>query len=123
MKLVEIHKDKRGYTHTIEDTNLGCPEITLFYTKKGYARGGCVHRYTDEWFSVISGEVNLVYGDILVRMETGMTVGIPKGIPHYFVSKTDSVILEWGCSPEEKKEKNETFRNIVNQINDSADRT
>lgn len=122
MKLVKVCEDKRGYTHTIEDDNLGVPEITMFYTKKGYARGGCVHKHP-EVFCVVSGDVTLVCGELVVRMDSGMTHDIPKGSPHYYISKTDSVVLEWGTIGEDKQTKHETYRNIVNQINDTADRT
>jgi len=123
MKLKELLNDNRGGTYILEDDNLGYPEVAIFYTKQDYARGGCIHRKSDEYLCVISGEIRFFSGDDNIYMKSGMILLTPKETPHYFVSLTDSIVMEWGASPEEKKEKYVPFRNMVNKINDKSDRT
>jgi hypothetical protein len=48
-----------------------------------------------------------------------MSIKIPKGTPHYFISWGYSLVLEWGATIEEKGEKHLEFRQIVDRINDS----
>jgi len=120
MRLIKIHEDKRGYTYSIEDEHLGQPELTLFFTRQGFARGGCIHNKSDEHFCVVSGIVNLFLGKRKIEMEDGDCILIPKATPHYFVSQTLSVVLEWGATPEEKIEKHEEYRKIVDRINDKS---
>lgn len=119
MKLDSIHQDDRGSIHVIKDDDLGHPEVTIFTTGAGYARGGCIHHKSDEYCTVISGEVKYVIGDEKHILTDGMSVIIPRGTPHYFISWGYSVVMEWGATPEEKKEKHPEFRRIVDEINDN----
>lgn len=120
MKLNTIHQDSRGSISLVEGNELDYPEVTIFHTKDGFARGGCVHNFNNEYVCVISGLVDYVVGNSRFLLRDGDLTVIPAGIPHYFVSLTDSVVLEWGATPEEKKEKHPEFRAIVDKINDSA---
>ena len=43
---------------------------------------------------------------------------IPRNTPHYFIALEDSIILEWGATPEEKINKHKEFRKMVDDIND-----
>lgn len=99
---------------------MGYPEVTIFHTRQGMARGGCIHHKSDEHTCVISGLVEYVMGECRFILEAGDSMVIPAGTPHYFLSLSDSVVLEWGATPEEKKEKHPEFRAIVEEINDTS---
>ena len=117
MKLTKIHKDDRGSIYSIEDDNLGHPEVTIFFTKKNKARGGCIHKKSDEYTCIISGMVEYQIGDKKILLGLGCSTVIPSNTPHYFKSLTDSVVLEWGAKISEKKQKHKKFREIVDRIN------
>ena len=119
MKLDLIHQDKRGCILSLISDKLPYPEITVFETNAGFARGGCIHNISDEYCTVIAGQVEYVIGDELHVLSDGMSIKIPKGTPHYFISWGSSVVLEWGATVAEKKEKHAEFRQIVDRINDS----
>lgn len=116
MKLKEIHSDARGKI-TLLTEDMKWDEVTIFTTKAGYARGGCIHENSLEYSSIMQGHVIYQIGDKHVDCYVGDTVKIPAGEPHYFISVTDSIVLEWGATPEEKKEKHEVFRHIVDNFN------
>ena len=92
-------------------------EITIFSTKKGFARGGCIHRISGEHNTVLEGKIHYFVGDKEIIMSKGESMTIPKNTPHYFISLTDSLVQEWGAEPEEKIEKHKEFRAIVDEIN------
>jgi mannose-6-phosphate isomerase-like protein (cupin superfamily) len=119
VKLNLIHQDNRGRILSLISDNFFYPEVTIFETNAGFARGGCVHNINDEYCTVISGQVEYVIGDELHILSDGMSIKIPKGTPHYFISWGYSVVLEWGATVEEKGEKHKEFRQIVDRINDS----
>ena len=121
MNLIKIHEDKRGYVYTIEDEHLGYPEMTFFFTRKGFARGGCIHTEHDEHFSVVSGDLLFYCGDDIQRLSSGMSYLTPKNTPHYLIAKEDCMVIEWGANKEEKGVKDPKFREIVNNINDKSD--
>jgi hypothetical protein len=127
MKLSLIQEDKRGSIEILEGLQK-YPEVTVFTTKAGYARGGCIHNINEEFVVVIEGSIEYVCytptGMSRTKMFTGDSIRIPKSTPHYFISWTPSIVMEWGCSIEEKKEKHKDFRAIVDEINlkqESAD--
>jgi hypothetical protein len=121
MKLIKIHEDLRGSIHIVEGL-YKYPEVTIFQTIAGFARGGCIHNINDEYCSVIEGEILYCIGDLNNHktLKTGETVCIPKSTPHYFLSITNSTVLEWGANPEEKKEKHPFFRQVVDYINEES---
>jgi quercetin dioxygenase-like cupin family protein len=118
LKLSKVHSDERGEINIIEGDLREEEEITLLSTKKGFARGGCIHRVHDEFFIIFEGVVKYFIGDnppeIFKKGESGV---IPKNTPHYLVSIEDSLMAEWGADPEEKKEKDKTSKEIVDEIN------
>lgn len=120
MTITEVNSDKRGKIHILQDSKLGYPELTIFTTRKGFARGGCIHRMSDEYSSIVSGNVVYRIGDETMYLGSGDSVVIPRNTPHYFISLTDSTVLEWGATPEEKIEKHKESREVVDRINDSA---
>lgn len=121
LNLKEIHKDNRGEIHLLKGDLQDHEEITLFLTKKGFARGGCIHRTNGEFNTVIEGKIHYFIDEKEVLMKKGDSVEIPSNSPHYFISLTDSLVMEWGCVPEEKIEKYKPFRDIVDEINRNHD--
>ena len=116
MKLNEIHSDERGKISLLtEDMKLN--EITLFHTNAGYCRGGCLHEINNEYTTVIEGEVIYNVDGQFYPMKGGDSFVINKGLPHYFISITDSIVIEYGATPEEKKNKHPPYRQIVDNFN------
>jgi mannose-6-phosphate isomerase-like protein (cupin superfamily) len=120
VKLNLIHRDKRGSILSLISDNFFYPEVTIFETNAGFARGGCIHNLSDEFCTVISGQIEYVIGEELHILTDGMSIKIPKGTPHYFISWGYSVVLEWGATVAEKQEKHTEYRQIVDRINDST---
>lgn len=118
MKLEKIHKDNRGEIYLLKEDLKEHKEITLLITKKGFARGGCIHRLNNEFNTVLEGQIRYFNGEDEFMLKKGDTVKTPSNIPHYFISLTDSLVIEWGCDPKEKSEKYKPFRDIVNKINE-----
>jgi len=116
MKLNTIHSDARGAISLLTE-DMKYPEVTVFHTKKGFARGGCIHDLSDEYTCVIEGEVEYRIGDKVLKMKDGESAIITRNTPHYYVSLTDSIVLEWGATPAEKQNKHLEFRAIVDEIN------
>ncbi len=122
LKLKRVHKDKRGEIYVLSVVG---KELTFLITKKGYARGGCVHKINHENVFVLSGKIkyvikgvhknNNIYKQIC---DEGARAETFKGTPHYFVSLTDSIVMEWGATKAEKDKKYKPFRDIVNKINE-----
>ena len=117
MKLAKIHKDKRGEIWILLKDN---KEHTFLITNKGYARGGCIHRKSKEYVVVLEGTVEYhIRGKRIKTYSKGESLSINKNTPHYFISKEDSIVLEWGATPEEKKERHKQWRKTVDKINES----
>ena len=119
LKFEKIHEDYRGEIYLVLDVLKEGRELTLFTTKKRYARGGCIHRLNGEYCVVIKGKIKYLIGDKppLILSE-GETCYIEPGTPHFFISLSDDcVVMEWGAMPEEKKERDPDARAIVEHIN------
>lgn len=137
MELNKVHEDERGGIYTITGEEIDTPEITLLVTKKGFARGGCIHKLHDEFCVCVEGLVEHYVkekdekeavlstapqhkeGFNLTNLHKGKPVLIPHGIPHYFYSKTNSVVFEWGAKMDETKKHPET-RAFVDDLNKKA---
>lgn len=117
LKLKKIYKDDRGKIYQILGGLKEHREIVLFWTDKGSARGGCIHKLNDEFNIVLEGKIRYFVGDNEFILSKGESMKIPRNSPHYFISLTDSLVIEWGCTPEEKIEKYKPFREIVENIN------
>jgi len=122
VKLIEKHSDERGKIFLLADDLGNLSEITIFLTNRGYARGGCIHKDSDEHTCVIKGAVLYNLGNDPLKDEPkvlieGQSMKIPKNTPHYFFALEDSIVLEWGPKPSEKKEKHEETRRIVEFLN------
>jgi mannose-6-phosphate isomerase-like protein (cupin superfamily) len=117
MKLDMIHSDYRGaiWTLMIDGT-----EHTFLKSNKGYARGGCVHKFSIEHVVILEGSVEYhIQGKKIRVYKKGQSLSIQPNRPHYFVALENSTVVEWGPSPEEKKEKHPEWRKVVDQINAS----
>ena len=119
MEIKKVHSDKRGETHSLTSELLHFPEVAIFYTKKGVARGGCIHPKSIEYLCVIEGEIEYVYGEDMnkITLGPGDSFAIPEKVPHYFLALEDSLVMEWGPPLEEKQEHHEYFRSIVMALN------
>jgi mannose-6-phosphate isomerase-like protein (cupin superfamily) len=120
IKLSKIHSDNRGSIKSLLGKELlPYPEVTLFHTKKGFARGGCIHSVSSEHICVLAGEIDFFYteNETQLTMKAGDSFTIPPVTPHYFVALQDSVVLEWGPQMSEKGERHLGFRAKVDAIN------
>ena len=122
MKFEHIHTDDRGSIQALVGAELlPAEEVTIFTTNKDYARGGCIHRESEEHICVLQGSIYFVIkGEedlATIVLKCGQSYTIPPNTPHYFCSITDSVVMEWGPKIEEKGERDVKFRNVVDAIN------
>lgn len=125
LDIKRVNQDKRGEIYVISGDSLPFPELTLLITKQGFARGGCVHENHDEHTIILDGEVTYFKKgrapSSLKADETQFSGTFnPKGVPHYMVSLTNSVVLEWGAPAEEKGKHYKPYRDIVERINKEA---
>jgi len=117
LKFEKIHEDKRGEIYLITGLFPEGRELTLFITNKGYARGGCIHKDSDEQCCVLDGVIEYyVEGRSPERFHVGRGTLIPKNTQHFFIALTNSIVIEWGPKPEEKKQKG-LWRVYVDEIN------
>jgi mannose-6-phosphate isomerase-like protein (cupin superfamily) len=115
LEITKIHEDERGEIYSLPLKNE--EETALFTTKKGYARGGCIHEINDEYLVIINGRVNFLLGDKWLTLQKGMSMFIPHGTPHMFIAEEDSITIEWGVTKAEKEKKEPTMRKYVETIN------
>jgi len=133
MEINKVHEDERGEIYTITGEEMSTPEITLLITNKGFARGGCTHELHDEFCVCVEGLVeHYIEGENteravtpapqhkegfkLANLHKGKPVLIPHGLPHYFYSKTKSIVLEWGAKIDETSHHPET-RDFIDKLN------
>ena len=62
IELKKIHEDQRGYIYLVKNLLSDDREFTFLETKKGFARGGCLHS-KDENLVVIKGKIRYMFGD------------------------------------------------------------
>jgi len=111
-----VSSDKRGWIkkELIRDTILW-----ISFTRKGYARGGDIHRGL-QYNTVIKGQfqVRQLYpkgGESVRTLIAGRSIIIPFGIPHVFIAQEDSIMIEWHdheLPPYEEKEFFEPYRKL-----------
>jgi hypothetical protein len=120
MQLKKEHEDFRGEIWTLTDPRIG--EMTLLFTKAGYARGGCVHDQVER-FILLDGEIelngmHLDLGDPINESDVFFIINKP----HYFKSLTDSVVLE--IKPiGTKTERDPIMRKKVQEVNDGMEKS
>jgi len=118
LEFEKIHEDKRGEIYLVTGLFPEGRELTLFTTKKGYARGGCIHKDNDESCCVLSGVIEYyIEGRRPERFSKGRGTLIPKNHQHFFIALTDTIVVEWGATPAEKKQKGK-WRKYVDEINE-----
>jgi hypothetical protein len=111
-----IHEDERGQ---IICFYLRGKEYTLLTTKRGFARGGCIHNKT-EYAVVLEGiiEYHIKGRTRFTTLSKGENIQVPPETPHYIIAVTDAIMMEWGAPPDQKKRKDKEFRAIVDKINE-----
>lgn len=125
MKIHLIHKDDRGSIHSLHEEGGKTDEFVILKTKEKYARGGCIHYHSCEHLTVLEGIIEYFYryDDLIVRskvLHPGESMTIAPHVAHYYISLTDSNVMEWGPKLEEKQTKDDRFRKIVEEINSRA---
>lgn len=114
LELVFEGEDSRGKVWSFM---IGDIEYILFYTKKGYMRGGDYHS-AKQYNTVLQGKILFITKKLGMEFpntyEDGQSVTTEKNIPHYMLSLTDSWMLEWHQLPKTRKIY-EPFRKIVEE--------
>lgn len=121
MKLETVQTDERGGIYSITGEEIESPEYAILKSKKNMARGGCIHANHSENLVVLEGRI-LYFSSLTpngVLLTKGDSYFLPPNVPHYYISLTDSIVMEWGCPPEEKKVKHKEYRAIVESHNAS----
>ena len=118
MELKKIHEDNRGYIYLVKDLLEDNKEFTLLQTKKGFARGGCLHS-KNENLVVIKGKIKFIWGEEEKIMNAGESFVIPAYKPHAWVAMEDSITSEWGITSKEKEadKKDPKLRKIIDELN------
>ena len=117
MSLEKVYNDGRGSIYV--DVR-GDKELKVIHTRKGFARGGCIH-YKEEKVICISGYIAFIVGDKKTYLEEGQSLIIPAKTPHYMVAFEDSVIVEEGSVKTTSEAKHKEMRIFVDLINEDYD--
>jgi len=116
-----VNQDERGEISVLFDPDeKDDKDIAILRTNKGFARGGCIHNLNDETAIVVKGKIRYVRDSHMSYEHEKDIVFIQKGTPHYYVSLTDSIVIEWGATVPEKLEKHPETRKIVEKINEQV---
>jgi perosamine synthetase len=121
LNMKKIHEDNRGYIYLIKNLLEDKKEFTFLETKKGFARGGCLHP-KDEYLVVVKGRIKLILGEDEIEMKTGESIKIPANKSHAWIALEDSILSEWGVTEEEKKERDLELRKVIDRINEENKR-
>lgn len=117
MEFKSVSKDERREIFANTELLSG-KEVSIIKLNKGKAIGGCIHN-KDEYYCILSGVV-LVMNGIENTVAMPGDAGIFSALnPHAFVAEEDSIIMEWGISPEEKKDnkKDEEMLKRIKEFN------
>lgn len=110
-----VSDDKRG---RMEKVVIGDTILWISFTKKGRVRGGDIHRGR-QYSTVVKGQfkVRQMYPEeeVVLILTMGDSIMIPYGIPHVFIAKEDSIMIEWHdhkLPPYEQKEFYKPYRRM-----------
>ena len=126
MKIEKVHSDSRGSIYSITGEPIKLEEYSLLETKANIMRGGCLHKKHSETIVVLEGEISYFYrlpNEVEINeisMRAGDSYTIPPNSPHYMLSLTDSIVMEFGADIDEKKVKHDEFRKVVMEHNQSV---
>ncbi|MHA1853885.1 MAG: hypothetical protein ACTSUF_10335 [Candidatus Heimdallarchaeaceae archaeon] len=115
MNSQKTFEDSRGTIRVFYDND---EELKVITTYQGKARGGCLHD-CDEVFEVVSGDVLLVAGNSLC-LKAGKSCVIQAFTHHWFISLTDSVVIE-RIRRKSNSRKDEKIRDFIKKINGTQD--
>jgi mannose-6-phosphate isomerase-like protein (cupin superfamily) len=90
-------------------------EVSIIKLNKGKAIGGCIHN-KDEYWTILSGCVIVVNGienTVAMAPDSGTFY---MGTPHAFFAEEDSIIIEYGITPEEKQ-RNKKDTELLTRVN------
>ena len=117
MEFKEVHSDERRTIYA-DISLLDGKEISIIKLNKGKAIGGCMHS-KDEYWAVLSGCVLVSTGVVNTIAMSPDSGTFYANTPHAFYAEDDSIIMEWGISPEDKlnSPKDEEMLNRVRELN------
>lgn len=109
-----VHSDDRREIYSNTDL-LNGKEVSIIKLNGGKAIGGCIHS-KDEGFATLEGIGFIEYmggegcfykpkllGVFNTKSGNFCSGTISEGTPHAFFAEENSIIIEWGLTPEEKK--------------------
>ncbi len=112
-----VHKDNRGEIYIIKLRD-GI-QFNMLTTKKGCGRGGDLHPHR-QFDLVLEGEFEVWLKKTKIEKKVFKKydyIVIPPKIPHLFIAKKDTVMLEW-WDKEFKATYYKPFRKIIENINE-----
>lgn len=102
LRRVFASSDSRGWVVVWEFKG---QEILMIYTKKGYMRGGEIHKGR-QWNVILQGAVDWTIGfESLYKKESYYApayIAVPKDQPHMMEALTDTLMIEWREYPLEE---------------------
>ena len=83
-----------SFLATGKDTQ-GAFSLIHCYFRKGFMAPPHYHKFEDESFYILDGEIDFHIGDKAVNAKAGAFVVLPKNVPHYFnlVSETAKALM------------------------------
>jgi len=111
------HSDERRTIYANTEL-LNGKEISIIKLNKGKAIGGCIHP-KDEYWVVLSGCVLVSTGVVNTIARSPDSGTFYANTPHAFYAEDDSIIMEWGISPEDKlnSPKDEEMLKRIKELN------
>lgn len=91
--------------------------LVIFDTLRPEKVGPPLHLHTDcdEWFLVMEGEFKFQVGEQIMRLKSGDSLTVPKGMPHSFVKQSEGIArLIVGHQPAGMMEA--YFRTVIQQL-------
>jgi hypothetical protein len=114
----KVSEDERRTIYSNTEL-LGGKEISIIKLNKDKAIGGCMHE-SEEYWTILDGCVvvsNGTINEVALPPDAGTFLN---KVPHAFFAEEDSIIIEYGLCPKDKKDspKDEELLNRVKLFND-----
>jgi len=123
LRRIFVSSDSRGWVVVWEFKG---QEILMIYTKKGYMRGGEIHKGR-QWNIILQGAVNWIiqqkYMFPLHQLYySSAYIVTPKEIPHMMEALTDTLMIEWREYPlEQPVNYYKSFRDLIEKRRQELD--